>query len=101
MRFVGFLFCAVLVFSIDVFGQSNRGNLRGQVKDIAGAVIIGATVTAVGENGQTRTAQTNQSGEFNFNNLPVGNYTVRAENAGFAIYENATSRRYFRAKFSA
>ncbi len=89
MRFVGFLFCAVLVFSIDVFGQSNQGNLRGQVKDIAGAVIIGATVTAVNENGQVRTAQTNRSGEFSFNNLPAGNYTVRAENAGFAIYENA------------
>lgn len=89
MRFVGFLFCAVLVFSVNVFGQSNRGNLRGQVKDIAGAVIIGATVTTVSENGQSRSVQTNRSGEFSFSNLPAGIYTIRAENAGFAIYENA------------
>jgi hypothetical protein len=89
MRFVGFLFCAVLVFSIDVFGQSNRGNLRGQVKDITGAVIIGATVSVAGENGQTRTMQTNQSGEFIFNNLPTGIYTVKAENQGFSVYENS------------
>ncbi len=81
------LFFTLFLLAFTAFGQATGGTLRGQVKDIAGAVIIGATVTLVGENNQTRTAQTNQSGEFSFTNLPAGNYIVRAENAGFSLYE--------------
>lgn len=77
----------LLAFTAD--GQTNRGILRGQVKDAADAVIVGATVTVIGENGNQQTTQTDKSGAFSFKNLATGKYTVRAQNQGFAPYENA------------
>ena len=88
MRRIGFLFFIVFLLAVSAFGQATTGNLRGQVKDIANAIVVGATVTVVSEDGTERTAQTNESGEFSFKNLPVGTYTVLAVNEGFAIYEN-------------
>ncbi len=82
------LILTLFLLAFAAFAQATGGTLRGQVKDIAGAVIVGATVTLIGEDKQIRPTQTNQSGEFRFTNLPVGNYTVRAENAGFSLFEN-------------
>lgn len=84
----------VLIFTIFLlafaaYGQTNKGTLRGQVKDAADAVIVGATVTVIGENGNQRTTQTDKSGAFNFKNLSAGKYTVRAQNQGFAPFENS------------
>jgi hypothetical protein len=79
----------LLVFSsIFVFGQSNTGTLRGRVMDSLGAVIVGATVTAVSASGAERGVQTNQAGEFSIN-LTAGKYVVRVVSPGFARYENA------------
>lgn len=84
----GFALLFITIFiSINTFAQINNGNLRGQIKDVSGAIIIGATVTVSNGQGLTRNTQTNQSGEFVFNDLPTGEYTVRAENTGFAVYE--------------
>ncbi len=82
----------LVLFSIVSFGQAADGTLRGQVKDVAGAIIVGATITVSNGEGLTRTVQTNERGEFVFNNLPIGVYTVRAENTGFAAYENTGVR---------
>lgn len=84
----------VLIFTIFLlafaaYGQTNKGTLRGQVKDAADAVIVGATVTIIGENGNQRTTQTDKSGAFSFKSLAAGKYTVRTQNQGFAPYENA------------
>jgi hypothetical protein len=68
--------------------QTSPGTVRGKVVDAAGAVIVGASVTIIDGNAAERTVQTNQSGEFNFAKLPVGKYTLRVANAGFASYEN-------------
>jgi hypothetical protein len=68
--------------------QSNDGTIRGRVVDAAGAVIVGADVTALAADGAQRTTQTNQSGEFSFNLAP-GKYTIRVASPGFALYENA------------
>lgn len=88
MNWVTGLFISVFLLITSIFGQTANGVLRGQVKDVTGAVIVGASVTVSNENGLTRTIPTNTAGEFNFNDLPTGNYTIRAENAGFAVYEN-------------
>ena len=86
------LFISILSLVFTASGQINTGSLRGQVKDVANAFIVGATVTVTDKDGKQQTAQTDESGSFNFKNLPIGNYTVRAENAGFAVYEKEDVR---------
>jgi hypothetical protein len=86
-RFKGFFIA--LLLSAAVFGQSNNGTVRGRVVDIAGAVIVGATVTASGANNAERTVQTDQAGEFSLNLAP-GSYTVRVSSTGFEQYENTS-----------
>ncbi len=84
------LIITLLFLVLTTFAQPNSGSLRGQVKDSTAAVIVGATVTIIDGKRVEKTAQTDKSGSFSFENLPVGKYTVRAENAGFAAYENPT-----------
>jgi hypothetical protein len=62
--------------------QETTGNIQGTVKDPTGAVVAGATVTATGAQ-RTFNATTNEGGEYNFNNLQPGVYTVTATGAGF------------------
>lgn len=70
------------------FAQDANATLKGQVVDQQNAIIIGATVEAVDANGKSKTVVTNDQGEFIFNNLASGKYTVRAIQEGFAFYEN-------------
>ncbi len=89
MHRIGYLVVLVFLLTGFVFGKTNDGNITGQVKDVAGAIVVGATVTVTDGKDFTRTTQTNEVGEFNFKGLPYGTYTVKAENSGFAIYENS------------
>ena len=68
-------------------GQTPSGTLRGQVSDPSGAVIPGAIVSATPATGQTRTAQTNGQGIYEFGGLLPGKYTVSAVAKGFAASE--------------
>jgi Rieske Fe-S protein len=64
--------------------QQTTAAITGTVDDSAGAAIAGATITARDtERGTVATTQTTQSGVFNFVNLPIGTYEVKAEAAGF------------------
>jgi hypothetical protein len=57
--------------------QSNRGTLSGTVLDTSGALIPGATVTAVETSTNTTyTAKSSQQGSFSFPQVLVGSYTV-------------------------
>ncbi len=89
MKRIAILSFSLLLTAMSVIGQTGNGSLSGQVKDAAGAVIVGANVTVSGKSDFTRNAQTNSNGEFTFRNLPDGSYTVSAENEGFAVYENS------------
>jgi hypothetical protein len=54
------------------------------VEDAAGAALNDATVTARDtERGTSQTTKTSSGGVFNFNNLPIGTYELKAESAGF------------------
>jgi hypothetical protein len=64
------------------FAQETTGNIQGTVKDPTGAVVAGATVTATNAQ-RTFNATTNEGGEYNFNNLQPGQYTITATGAGF------------------
>lgn len=58
------------------------GNLAGTVSDPSGAVIPNATVTMVGPVG-TRAQQSDRQGQFAFDQLSGGSYSVKATAPGF------------------
>jgi carboxypeptidase family protein/TonB-dependent receptor-like protein len=65
-------------------GQTFRGALVGTVLDQTGAAIPGAKVTAKNPaTGLARTTVTDDSGDFNIPELPIGVYSLAVEKAGF------------------
>ena len=78
----------MLALANSVHGQVTTGTVRGVVKDQAGAVIPGATVTITDPDTKTsQTAQSGSGGEYQFNNLQVGTYVITVQppaNSNFA-----------------
>lgn len=64
------------------------GSLAGQVTDANGAVIPGATVTAIAADGKQKQSISNAKGEFSITGLAPGKYTVKGIAPKFALYEN-------------
>lgn len=80
------LFCALLLVSANsVFAQvTASGALSGTVVDKNGGLIKGATVTVTNKaTGQTRTATTEESGEYKIDFLAPGRYDIKATASGF------------------
>jgi hypothetical protein len=74
----------LLSASQPLLGQQITASITGTVEDSAGAALNDATVTARDtERDTSSTTKTTQGGVFNFNNLPIGTYEVKAEAAGF------------------
>jgi hypothetical protein len=74
----------LVVLTGTAHAQAVRGTLLGSVHDGQGAAIPGATVTATEtQTNISRTAVTNQSGNYVFANLKDGLYRVEAELTGF------------------
>ncbi|MEX2261243.1 MAG: carboxypeptidase-like regulatory domain-containing protein [Bryobacteraceae bacterium] len=72
-----------LVSSV-LHAQSTPQSIQGLVQDSSGAVIVGAKVTILNvATGVSRQAETNETGNYSFPLVPVGNYNVRAELEGF------------------
>ena len=64
------------------------GSITGTVQDPSGAVVQGASVTAVQiETNSVVKTTTNSSGIFHLPGLPVGNYNVSVEAAGFSGFK--------------
>jgi outer membrane receptor protein involved in Fe transport len=73
-----------LVCSRLLFSQSTGGRILGRVSDPTGAVLAGVKVTATNEaTGVPREAQTNDSGDYGFPQVPVGTYTLSFDLTGF------------------
>lgn len=87
LRKVLFAVIATALLSVSIVAQTN-GTLTGSVTDSLGAIVVGATVTVVPQNGRQRQVQTNANGEFTITGLAPGKYTVKAIAANFALYEN-------------
>ncbi len=62
------------------------GSVRGQVTDPSGAVVAGATVAILTSGGQSRSATTGKTGNYEIGNLAPGKYTVTANARGFAVF---------------
>lgn len=69
-----------------VIGQEINGSIVGTVKDSAGAVVPGATVTIIDpskDNQVVRTVTTNEDGEFTVANIAVSSYDIAVEAPNF------------------
>ena len=80
--------CVTLILFITAamtgMAQLPTATILGIVKDSTGAVAPGTTLTARNtDTGQTRSTVSAGDGSYRFSALPVGNYEVRAEHAGF------------------
>ncbi|PYV05443.1 MAG: hypothetical protein DMG26_05280 [Acidobacteria bacterium] len=81
-------FAAALVFLLSSLRPANAqvlyGSLVGNVRDPSGAAVPGATVTATQqETDQTRSATTDQAGEYSLTTLAAGTYVVKISAQGF------------------
>ncbi len=73
-----------LICSTLMSAQSTGGRILGRVADPSGAVLAGVRVTATNEaTGVSREAQTNDSGDYGFPQVPVGTYTLSFDLKGF------------------
>ena len=73
-----------LICSTLMCAQSTGGRILGRVADPSGAVLAGVKVTATNEaTGVSREAQTNDSGDYGFPQVPVGTYTLSFDLKGF------------------
>jgi len=89
MRFRVWALLAVLLAAMLVSAQVNNGVISGTVRDKAGAVVAGATVTARNlDTSFERTVQTNSQGYFILPALPLGPYEVTITSQDFAAFKD-------------
>ena len=74
----------VACLGISAMGQTTNATLTGTVQDSQGASIPNASVIATQiDTGQSRSVQSGPDGHYIITNLPIGNYKVSANSAGF------------------
>jgi hypothetical protein len=85
LAFLAFL--AVVLWSTPVAAQLTTARLGGIVADKTGSAVAGADVSVLEvQTGYKQTAKTGTSGEYLFPGLPVGNYELTVDIAGFSTY---------------
>lgn len=83
------LACLAMVASLagTAAAQDLRGRVQGIVADGSGAVIVGAKVTLRNEGTNVETAaETNPAGQYLFDFVVPGNYTITVEMEGFRTF---------------
>ena len=82
--FLLLVFAALLAMPMASVAQTFRGGINGVVTDPSGAVVPGAMVQAVeAATGVTHKTVTSSAGEYIFQDLPLGSYTVTVTGSGF------------------
>ena len=78
------LLVPVLLAAAPSFAQTFRGNINGSIVDPSGAVVAGAKISATEvATSSLHEAVSSGAGEFSFDDLPAGAYTVRIQAVGF------------------
>jgi hypothetical protein len=68
-------------------GQGATAQISGTVKDTSGGVLPGVDVTVTQTaTGLTRSAVTDEGGNYTLTNLPIGPYRLEAKLSGFRTY---------------
>jgi len=79
-----FALLIILGVAIPSFAQNDRGAVKGRITDSTGAVLPGATIILQNvETGVAQTATANDSGDYNFQSLIPGIYSLTIEMQGF------------------
>ena len=79
------LVCFLLLLSgASLHSQTFRGGINGTISDQSGAVVVGAAVTATNNGtGVSVNAITSSGGEYQFQDLPLGTYTIAVTASAF------------------
>ena len=79
------LVLATLLVAVNAYGQTFRGAINGTVTDPSGAVVAGAGVKATNDaTAVVLDATTTSDGQFSFQDLTLGSYTVTVTASGFS-----------------
>jgi hypothetical protein len=79
---------AILASTSSAFAQFDTASVLGTVRDATGGVVPGATVTLKNvSTGIVASTVSDDKGDYQFQNVRIGAYTVRAELQGFAAAE--------------
>lgn len=87
------VFTFAALFAQALWGQDYRAKVQGTVTDSTGAVVVGARVTLGNVNtGISSVKQSNQNGQYGFDLVEPGSYSLSVELNGFSKYvqENIT-----------
>src|ERR1035438_1290287 len=94
-RLSGTLVVPLLLFMFFFIGtrqgssQVLYGSMVGTVTDSTGALVPGAAVTVTqAQTGETRSATTNDSGDYTVSTVPAGTYSVSISKTGFEVFES-------------
>jgi len=81
------LVALLLSFSVPAMAQSDRGTITGTITDPVGAVVPGATVTALNKaTGASVQSVTTSTGNYTLPSLSTGTYDLTIEAKGFTKY---------------
>src|SRR5215468_12793603 len=88
MKFVWktFIIALAIFFVFDLqpaFAQAGTSTIRGTVTDPQGGVVAHAHVSIKNASGFSRSQETTSNGAYSFDLIPVGDYDVTIEAAGF------------------
>ena len=85
--FVGSLVMALSLAPL-VFAQTGVGSARGNVTDAQGGAIAGAEVRVTNaDTAYARTQKTDANGNYDFQSIPIGRYTLSVAKEGFKTFE--------------
>lgn len=80
----GVVFALVTLFALPGWTQTFRGGISGIVSDTSGAAVPGANIQATNDGtGQLHQTVSSSAGEFTFQDIPLGTYTITVTGAGF------------------
>ncbi|MBV9611732.1 MAG: carboxypeptidase regulatory-like domain-containing protein, partial [Acidobacteriaceae bacterium] len=83
----------MLVFTSGAFAQFETAEVLGTVTDASSANVRGVAVTLTNEEtGVEKKTTSDESGAYDFFDVPVGRYTITAELAGFATFKTTGVR---------
>src|SRR5437763_12318048 len=85
---IGSLFVLLVICASAALAQTGTSGISGTVRDVNGAVVPNATVTAKNEaTNVSQNQNTTDAGLFAFTSLPVGDYTISVEKSGFKTFK--------------
>src|SRR5579885_1312696 len=83
-----FFALTLLLFSASALAQTTAGRIRGTLTDQSGAAVNGAAITVTDtQRGTTRSATTDDTGNYVVPDLQPGTYKIHVEAKGFKITE--------------